>query len=463
MNRARPGRLFLLATVSLATLAPGTLLAQEGTGVRGTLSVTQGLEFSDNRRLEATSAGDTLTSVTRLGFGVLSETRTERFTFNLNGIFEDSSGDGASEDEGFRTTNRSASLGYRREGANARLEFGASFSNREIQDDFIGFFVDGEFDPRALKLEGGEVDRTSYSARLQTGLEGPFGFDVRLRTSDRTYEDTTDPDLVDQSRLSVDTVSSFRLRPNFSLRALAGVGSVEEEGVFLEENERSYLGFGIETETARGLTLRGDILFDETETLLDGETTDEEDGVGFDVSVEQARPNGSVGLAVSSRIDGAGRRTSASVSRGIELPTGGLSLSLGIVDQEDGDLGLTSSLRYLRETPVGTITADLAQQPSTQIDEAFLNTSISLGINRDLNELSQVGATLRYGSTSVLSDGEEDSDTRTTLGLTYDRELTQDWGLTAGVEYTRIDEADEADRSSSTVFFNIGRDFDFGF
>ncbi len=463
MNRARPGRLFLLATASLATLAPGALLAQEGTGVRGTFSVSTGFEFSDNRRLDPESQGDTFSSVTDLAFGIESETRTDRLTFDAGGTLEDNWGDGAADDDDFRVSAQNARFGYTRLGANSRVAFAADYSLRELDDDFLGFFIDGEFDPQALILDGGEVERKSARVTIETGIEGPFGLELNARVRDRDYQDTSDPDLTDQTRTNLDGVARFRVQPNLTFRAVAGISRQEDVNAFTEENDVNYIGFGIETETSTGLSIVGDILIDDTETTVDGITTDDEDGVGFDVLVRQDRPNGEIGAVFSSRIDGSGRRTEASVGRQFDLPTGGFGFSLGLVDQEDGDTRFTTGLNYLRDTPIGRVTANLTQRPSTDIDEAFLNTSIDLGITREISPVSEIGATFRYGRARGLSDSDNDIDARTSLGLTYQRDITQDWGLTAGYEYTRSEDEGEPTATRNTFFFNIGRDFDFGF
>ena len=466
MNRARPGRLFLLATASLASILPGALLAQEGTGLRGNFSFATGLEFSDNKRLDPESLGDTTTWFTDLGFGVLSETRTERLTFSIDGRFEQSFGDGATDEDDFRLSGSSANFGYNRVGANSRLRLFADYSFREIEDDFLGFFVDGEFDPQALLIDGGEVDRRRIGGTVETGIEGPFGLEVNFTARDRNYRENSDPDLTDQTRVNLDGIARFRTRPNLTFRALAGLERQEDTSdlsTLVEESEVDFIGFGLETETAGGLSIVGDVLVDDSETIVNGSTSNREDGVGFDISLLQDRPNGTIGANFTSRIDGAGRRITASVSRAVEFPTGGLSFSLGLVDQEDGDTGFTTGLGYLRETTLGRVTANLTQSPSTDIDEAFLNTSFDVGLARELSPVSEIGATFRYGRSRGISGTDDDIDTRTTFGITYQRDLTEDWGLTAGYEYTRTDDEGSPSADRNTLFFNIGRDFDFGF
>ena len=71
------------------------------------------------------------------------------------------------------------------------------------------------------------------------------------------------------------------------------------------------------------------------------------------------------------------------------------------------------------------------------------------------------GANVSYGSASDLDGG--DADRRASASVFYRRDLTEDWDLSAGVRVTQIDDSDTGNRSSSTVFVNVGRDFNFGF
>ena len=463
MNRARPGPLLLLAALSLTTAMTGPALAQDGTGIRAKLSFSTGLSWSDNKRLDPVSPGDTLTSVTDLGFRMTSETRNQRLNFGLDGRLETSGGDGSTDQDDFRLSRKGANLDYLRQNSNTRLRFQGRVNEVEVDDDFFGFFVDGEFDPNALIVDNGTVRRTSFLARIETGLEGPFGFDLTARRSTRKYSNTTDETLEDRTRNQLDATAQFRLNPGFGLRARAGYRDTEEEDELdTLDTQTTYIGFGVQNETAGGLTIVGDILFDKSTTDREFGEDSKDDGVGFELAVTQARTNGEIGFDASSRIDDSGRRTSASVRRAIDLPTGGFAFSLGLVDQEDKDIAFISSLDYFRETPVGTVTANLVQAPSTDAGEAFLNTSFNLGIVRSLTPVSEIGANVRFGASRGF--GDDDRDRRTTIGLNYRRDITRDWDLTAGYEYARInDDDDDGRRSSNTVFFNIGRDFDFGF
>ena len=147
--------------------------------------------------------------------------------------------------------------------------------------------------------------------------------------------------------------------------------------------------------------------------------------------------------------------------RAFELQNGALFLSLGVADQESEDLEFTTRVSYTREFSDSVIQADIIQSPSTSDGDAFLNTSIRLNYMKEINAISSWDAGFSYGSAAEF--GEPDGDTRTSATVAYNRDLTEDWNLRAGVEVIRIEDDGSPDRSSNTVFVNIGRDFTFGF
>ncbi|MGI9395510.1 MAG: hypothetical protein ACR2OY_12745, partial [Boseongicola sp.] len=154
MNISRPGRL-IIATLSLTTMTLVPALAQDGTGLRGLLSFSQGIEYSDNPELFATSSGSGFTSVTGLGFSLFSETRSESISLDLGTSLEGRVGSSAMPTDEFKFKDKDAAINYNRIGSNSNLSFSARYRDVDQDDDFFGFFVDGEFDPDALVVDGG--------------------------------------------------------------------------------------------------------------------------------------------------------------------------------------------------------------------------------------------------------------------------------------------------------------------
>ncbi len=463
MNISRPGRL-TIATLSLTAMILAPALAQDGSGLRGVLSFSQGVEYSDNPTLAAISPGSEFLSVTGLGFSLSSETRTESFSLSIGTSLEGNFDSSSVATDGFEFTDNEAAVSYSREGANSNLSFSARYRETDILDDIFGFFVDGEFDPDALIIDGGTRESYGVSGRFETGVEGPIGFELRARHNVTNYTGTTDLDLEDNDRTSVDATARFRVNPTLAARVIAGYYRSDTEdplSTLITSYRDTYVGVGVESETAGGLTYSGDITYDQTETFESGALASDDSGVGITVGASQELVNGSIGVDLGSHIDESGRRTTASVNRSFDLQNGALFLSLGVADQEGEDTELTTRVSYTREYSDSVLRADVSQSPSTSSGDAFLNTSIRLNYMQEINAFSSWDAGFSYGSANEF--GEPDGDTRTSATVAYNRDLTEDWNLRAGVEVIHIDDDGGANRSSNTVFVNVGRDFSFGF
>lgn len=440
MTNLRTGITFAALSLSLAAV-PSTVVGQEGSGREGVLSFSQGFDYD----LE-----DGLDTRTELGLRLSSATRSETFSFGLGTeLFGDFS-DGSSDTFEFR--NWSSSLGYTRQGTNSSLRFSARYREAHLGDDTFevapGLFLFGD---------DGSVATTSFGARLETGIEGPFGLALDANYRNADYSNTVDPDLVDETSASLDAIARFRMSPSMSLRALAGIEKVDESDATDTERENKYVGLGVETVSAGGLSFSADILLDRSEVTTSIPSSTSDSGIGVELAVTQTRRNGSVGASLSSRIDDVGRRTTVMVNRSLDLRNGGLDVSLGVVDQEgEDDLQIVGELSYSAETPRGALSARLNQAAVTSDGDTTISTNLLLGYNEAINAYSGWEAALGYFASDELAGDDEN---RATASIAYLRELTPDWSMRTGYEYVRDDDGDD----SNSVFFKIERDITFGF
>ncbi|MDA8586156.1 hypothetical protein N9L47_07745 [Rhodobacteraceae bacterium] len=346
---------------------------------------------------------------------------------------------------------------YTREGANASLSFSARYTEIEL-DETVALLAD----VGSTIIDQGTLARFGLDAGVVFGRDGPFEVSLNAAYRDLNYQDTTDLTLSDEEQFSFDALARLRLNSAITLRGLAGYRDTDEEDLLETEREFSFFGLGLETETASGLQIVGDVLFDHSETTTNAPSEVTEEGLGGELAITQLRPNGTIGFVLSSRIDESGRRSLARVTRSLDTPTGGLSFSLGVVNQADSDdLEFIGGLGYSRELPRGTLVANLTQEASSRDGDAFLNTSISVDYSQIINSVSGWQAELAYVSSEEL--GGADDDSRASAVLSYTRELTEDWNMRAGVEFIRDIQENAANTNSNTVFFNIERDITFGF
>lgn len=424
-----------LPALALAACLGTPAMAQD-LGREGRLSYGLGFDYDFDDGLEVTS-DVAVTLVTR--------TRSQTLEFQLGTeLVGDFTDDGA-DDFDFRDS--TARVTYERQGANSSLRFSASYTDTNLRDTVVDSVI----------TDAGTQSTSEFTTRYETGQEGPFGLTLSASYRDRTFVDA-DPDLTDDVLVTADALARFELSRVTSLRLRAGLSHEDERDVAGTDRETHYLGIGLSSTTASGLSFTGDLLFDETETttVIPASRTSES-GVGVELEVTQDRPNGFFSASLTSRVDEAGRRTRADVTRGFDTKTGAVELSLGVVDQEGADdAQIVGSLKYTVETPRSVFTADLSRDASTDDGDTSVDTALTLAYRREINALSGWEAELGYVATEELGGPD---DNRTTASFAYTRNLNQDWSLRTGYAYSKDDDGD----AENSVFFNIQRDIAFGF
>jgi hypothetical protein len=415
--------------------------AQQGLGREGRLSYGTGLNYDFDEGLSST---------TNVALAFSTRTAIDTFTFGVGTDIYGDFTDGGSDDFTFRNWN--ADLGYSRSVANSAISFTLGYREAQLEDE-----VDTS-GPVLVITQDGSVATTSAAARYDTGITGPFGLTLDARYLDRNYTGTTDPDLVDQTEVGLDVLARFSISPSTAIRALAGISRTEEKDALATKTETTYVGIGVATNTASGLDITADLLFDRSETTTSTPSSTVDDGIGFDLNVLQPRPDGSIGARLSSRVDDSGRRTTARVLRSFNTPTGALAFSIGVVDQEgESELHLVGDLNYTMATASGgDFTASVARDAGTSDGQTVISTSLQLDYTQPIDPVSSWQASLGYFETDELG-GNKDS--RTTASLAYSRSLTPEWRFNTGYDYT----LDDSGSDSNAVFFNVTRDITFGF
>ena len=436
------GTLPLLAAIPAAGQEPNPY---------GRFTFSQEFRLSDNPDLDVASSGSTLTARTGLGFEFGSETRVQTLRLSLGTDLEGRFGDDA---EDYDFVNDRARLTFAREGKNAGVDLSAQYNNTPLDDIEIG----DEIDPDFFVIDGGRRERKSVSLGFDIGRVSRTSFEFDLRWTDTDYVGTLDPELVDSETIDLDARAGFALTRSLNASVLAGLQETDEAGGVTRET--SYVGLGLNGETRGGFTFSGDLTYDRAETI-GGADPKSEDGVGFNLAFTKDRPLGPYSLTLGSRIDEAGRRSSISLGRDMELPRGAFSWSVGVTDYDDSDPGLTGKLSWSQETRDGVFSANLSRTQKPNDSAPAADTRIGLSYKGDLTEVSRWGASLDYIAEDELNGNDDAS--RTSASVTYSRDLTRDWSLNTGYEYTRVDPATGQDRDSNAVFVNIQRDMTFGF
>jgi hypothetical protein len=405
MRRSSLTRGGLLAAAAAVTACAAA--AQDG-GVLFTFGIEQRLELGRNLDLAVPASGQTTASVTRLSFGVVSQTGLDLLEFNASTALVVQRSDDTSGTEA-ELGRPELTFRYTREVPNAIFMIAAQYR----RDDVDAFDEDlGEDDATGT--------RTDYGAdfRIETGRTVPVGFAFSAAYDRTQYGDTADPDLLDTDTVEVGVETLLR----FSEVAIGHIGLG-----YLREDEAGPTGTLSETVTA---------------------------SAGMDYTL----PNGMATALLSlSRDDQDRDRATFEIGRALDLPAGAVTARLGITHASPGGTDLIGALQWSQDLPSGTF--DVRLERSVDFDDdtngSVLDTALTVSLTREVNAVSSMGLDFSHEVSEAPLERIEQSE----LAAVYRYQLTDDWGLDSGVRYRVRRDADGRSESPD-VFVGISRSFE---
>jgi hypothetical protein len=469
---------FLLATSAAAQVATnaavqqdtgvaaqqdtGAAAQQDTAGIRLTVDGSVGLSFDDNPSLDPGGSEAETSLTTRLTFGLISETQVQTLNLRLSGDYVLRNG---GTDDPSEFLGPDIGLNYRREGADSDFVLAARRRESDVRGTFTVLADPTDpLSPSDLIVDEGNIIRTTASARMRFGIEGPFGFELGVAAFQSNYEDTTDPDLQDTERTEADIALRARLTPQIDGRLFAAIS--EEQTDDAEETDISTADVGIglayALDPVRTLDLSAGIArLETTETVGGSRTTDIDEGLTFGLSYVEARPRGAFSLSLEQELLTSGFLTSITVGQDMEMPLGSLNYELGVALTDDGDTAPVGLLAYTREGPNSTFSTDLTAAVVPDDNDPVSTVRIGVAYGQALTDLLAWSLIADFGYTRPLGDSVEPDRRAATFEASVTRELTRDWGLSAGY-IGRFEQDEGADSAwSNGAFVEIGRNFSF--
>lgn len=438
-----------------ASFAQGTESSSSPSGV---LNLTTSVIADTNADLDPVSPGTTVTVAEILSLSILSETRNQVLSFTLGGAIEAEKEPGGGNSSGF--VDPSVLLSYSRNSANAEFELSASYRSSDVSDTVS----DEDLTPEDLIVDSGTVRDYGASVGFRYGIGAPLELGFSAATSVLDYSDTTDPDLIDNTRNTFGISADLRFSPVTSATAEIGVTQLDETGVGSSDRDTTRYSFALSHELRRALTLSGDVGYSETDTTEAGVLTTE-DLVFGGLGLRQELSNG----AVTGRIWFENRsddpdRVSLRVGRELELPDGSLSGGLTLTRATGSDVSLLADLDYTKELPRGELTVALSQSVTTDDDGDDVQLStLGVGYEQSINSLSSLSLAMDLSRSEDAGSGSITGRTRAGFTATYSRELTADWDLNVGYRRRQYDESGGDKAESDSVFLTLSRGVSLGF
>lgn len=445
----------VLATTVLAFPVAGIGQEDRG-GLTADITLSQSLSWSDNVELSATGAGDSLRSVTALGFTLKSETRSSSFELAARSGWQAVlSGPGES-----KRIDPSLTVDYATESRNQAVSLGFALTTTGVGADSLQPVDDNGVSDNELVRRTGTRTTLGGSARWEFGREAPFGGALDYSFSQRSYNGVKDAGFFDDRNQALSANLRFDVTPRVTLTTGARLTHLERDDD-QETRRRSAslsLGAGLQISAIDRLSLF--VSHDRTETeRLSGDTTTE--GLSYGAEFTRARPRGEIGVYASSRSSVAGRRVQLGLRQKVELKGGELSYDVGMIKIGDQDPRPTANLAYRYDMRSGAINLGLAQTPGiTSDDRATLMTQLTGAVTYEVNSLSSLAANIGLTERTVL-DGQDDDQRRLQAGLSYRHQLARDWDIRGSYTHTRITETGEPQRRSNALSVSLERGFSF--
>lgn len=425
-------------------LLPYAGLAQDG-GVVLTFGLENRFEAARNSALSVTAEGTEIANVTRLSFGLTSETAIDRLSFFAAGaaIIENAAGSSGTELDFGRGE---VTLNYHREVPAALFDL-----TGELRSDDIG-----SFDDLAAADETGTQTDYVLSARLETGRTSTVGLVLGLGYAQTDYQDSSDPDLFDIREARGDAAVLLRFSETATGRIGARYTQREEDdpGTTVTETTVGYVG--IDYAVNERLDLSAELGYAEVETE-EFDVIDRLSGPDLQLGAMYEMPVGS--LSATFRVTQStdeGQRETFEIGRTFETPVNSVTARLGITHIDDAGSEVIGGLVWNRTLPDGSLGLEMAREVSFDSDDDEVVETSTIGINwlKNVSDVSSISLAVEYEQ----SDSASETIEQVTFGAGYSQQLTADWNLETGVNYRVRDDLDGRARSPG-IFVALSREF----
>jgi hypothetical protein len=426
-----------------AALLPGEVRAQDS-DLLVYFGIENRLELSHNESLSVPAAGTEVSNVTLLSFGLNSETALDRINFEVVGGVIAQSRDGESEIEFGRG---SLTFAYAREVPSAILELSALFRT----DDADAFGDDiGD-----VGMVGTRSD-LSLSARMETGRTSSVGFAFGLAYDETDFQDTLDPDLIDNREWRGDFAAVLHFSEITTGRLGVRYRHREEDDVGTETVDATTVFAGLDTSLSQRADLSLEVGVTETETEEGGVITEDRGPEGR-IRLSYDMPVGiAYGLLRVTNEADEGQRDTFEIGRELEYQRDTITTRLGVTRNDETGTDLIGALEWTRALPDGSVGLVVERSVTYDVDDDIpvTESNFSLIWVKNVSDTTS----LLFDATYEDRDSPTESIQQLSLDAGLNHMLTEDWSLAGGVGYTvRRDSAGRA--NSPSVFVSISRNF----
>ncbi|MBY6159171.1 hypothetical protein [Pseudooceanicola nitratireducens] len=356
------------------------------------------------------------------------------------------------------------SLSYSRNGSRSRLNLNARYNRADL--DYIDplrdpILIEDPNAPGTLILTAATGIRTTlgYGVGFETGIDMPVGFSLNLNHSERDYSGTLGGSLYDNETDSVSATVRLTLTPNTVANVSASMTDYTARDAAATRRDTRSLIFGLSHNLGEILQLNASIGTSRIEITQFGGTTLRA-GTTFGLGATRALPTGQLGLNYSRSLDTNGNRDTLQLSHNRETPVLNAGFSLGLTRGSAGTTSVIANANISRDLLRGKFGLSLSRSVATNDAlEDVLTTRLNANYNHEIDAVSSVDFGVSFARVEDGGAGTTAESERSTISVTYNRALTEDWQMSAGVEHRRYHRA-AGTAQGNAVFVTLGRSFD---
>lgn len=359
------------------------------------------------------------------------------------------------EDGGDSALYPSAGLALTHTGARTRMSFNADYSQTRVSDQSIGYDDTGS----VLTYAGsGRRNFRQASARIEGGIDMPFGYSLSARQSDVDYSDMEDtgdnaPTKTNSLALGLRADVSSMTRLTFD----ASQEKYDSEGTSETHRRTDDARLGLKQRVDGQTSLTASLGSARVRTERTNQPDKLSEGTVFGLGVTREDPLGSYSLGYNRNYTENGARDEFLFGRERETPLGAFSGRIGVSKGEDDGTDWIGDIGYRTTLSRQELTLNLARMVTTNDDgEDVVLTRISGNI---LHELSPVNA-LNFGLTASLSEAPDDETTRIDANVGYQHALNTQTSLEAGLRWGVSERTDREDAQMESVYLMLTRRFE---
>ncbi len=431
-----------------------------GTGTTVTLDYFSSLRHDDNLRLTDPSLGSTTWWENALALNVLQQTSSSRLSFDLSGLYRIANEPIIGTDSSF--SDPLARLDYQRNGTKSRLGLLLEYRERDLAFNrwLTDTNLDGVIDASDVIGTIGDQVNTRANLDWEIGQTDPVGFLFNYSHRERTYSDTIDPNLFDNSYDDFAATTFFRFSPILQANLRVSYQDFKAEDTVRTDRQTTVVSTGVTYNTSAVTSVSANVGYSKVD---DSERTTNVSNVTEDFvwsfGWNKILPDGTADIFVDQTFGVNGTRTNATFGRSFQRANSLLNVNVGATRGPFDEVTPIGQIDYRYQLASSQIGATIQRRVGTSTQSVETRQTLAfLTYDYVINPVSGLSFSLSYIDQEDEGRASSNPRERGTFNASYSHAITRDWAMNVGYQY-EFDDQNGFKATSNSVFVTLGRRF----